>query len=195
MTLLFLQIITGICLCGSVYVPSADQAYESLLYLNYQQACGWFLRALHYWAASAMVLMVVVHMTQVFLYGAFQYPRELTWVVGVFLLILTLAMSFTGQVLRWDPDAYWGIGVGAAMAGRMPGVGGALVRLLLGGLTIRARLAQPFFYFARVRHPGAAANLPRDSSLARLQVRNQRSRPKPVRKSTLAPTMRMYAKN
>ncbi len=144
MTLLFLQIITGICL-ALVYVPSADQAYESLLYLNYQQACGWFLRALHYWAASAMVLMVVVHMTQVFLYGAFKYPRELTWVVGVFLLILTLAMSFTGQVLRWDPDAYWGIGVGAAMAGRVPGGGGALVRLLLGGPTIGADTLSRFF--------------------------------------------------
>jgi acetyltransferase-like isoleucine patch superfamily enzyme len=74
---------------------------------------GWFLRALHNWGATAMVVMVIVHMTQVFLFGAFKYPRELTWVVGVFLLLLTLGMAFTGQVLRWDGDAYWGIGVGA----------------------------------------------------------------------------------
>jgi ubiquinol-cytochrome c reductase cytochrome b subunit len=126
LTLLLLQILTGICL-ALVYVPSANEAYESLLYLNYQQSLGWLLRAVHYWSGSAMVLMVVVHMTQVFLHGAYKYPRELTWVVGVFLLLLTLAMAFTGQVLRWDPDAYWGIGVGAAMTGRVPWIGPELV--------------------------------------------------------------------
>src|SRR5438067_12773186 len=74
MTLLGIQILTGIGL-AMVYVPTADQAYESLLYLNYQQPLGWFLRALHNYAAGGMVVMVVVHMTQVFLHGAFKYPR------------------------------------------------------------------------------------------------------------------------
>lgn len=144
LTLLLIQIVTGIGL-ALVYVPTADQAYESLLYLNYEQPLGWFLRALHYWSGSGMVLLVVVHMTQVFLHAAHKYPRELTWVVGVFLLLLTLGMAFTGQILRWDPDAYWGVSVGAAMAGRVPLLGPAIVRLLLGGEVIGGDTLSRFF--------------------------------------------------
>lgn len=144
MTLLFLQILTGIGL-ALVYVPSADKAYESLQYLNYEQPWGWFMRSLHYWSGSAMTLMVMIHMTQVFLHGAYKFPRELTWIVGVGLLFLTLGMMFTGQVLRWDTDAYWGIGVGAAMTGRVPGLGPTLVTLLLGGPIIGADTLSRFF--------------------------------------------------
>ena len=82
-----IQIITGIGL-ALVYVPAADKAYDSLLFLDYQQPLGWFLRALHYYAGSGMVVMLLVHMTQVFLHGSYKYPRELTWVVGVLLLRL-----------------------------------------------------------------------------------------------------------
>lgn len=144
LTLLLLQILTGIGL-ALVYVPSPDRAYSSLEYLNYQQPLGWFLRALHYYAGSAMTLMVLVHMAQVFLHGAYKYPRELTWVVGVFLLLCTLGMMFSGQVLRWDGDAYWGVGVGAAMAGRVPYLGPALVDLLLGGPVIGGDTLSRFF--------------------------------------------------
>jgi ubiquinol-cytochrome c reductase cytochrome b subunit len=144
LTLLLIQILTGIAL-SMVYVPTADEAYESLLYLNYRQPWGWFLRALHNWSASGMVIMVLVHMTQVFLHGSYKYPRELTWVVGVCLLLLTLGMAFSGQVLRWDADAYWGVGVGASMVGRVPWVGPALVRLLLGGPIIGADTLSRFF--------------------------------------------------
>src|SRR5262245_5272529 len=144
LTLLLIQILTGIGL-AMVYVPSADRAYDSLLYLNYEQPLGWFLRALHYYAGSGMVVMVLVHMTQVFLHGAYKYPRELTWVVGVLLFLLTMGMFFTGQVLRWDPDAYWGLAVGGSMAGRVPGVGPTLVDLLLGGPTIGGAALSRFF--------------------------------------------------
>jgi ubiquinol-cytochrome c reductase cytochrome b subunit len=116
-----------------------------LLYLNYHQPWGWFLRALHYWSGSAMVVMALVHMTQVFLHAAYKYPRELTWCIGVGLLLCTLGMAFTGQVLRWDPDAYWGVGVGAAMAGRVPGAGPTIVDLLLGGPIIGADTLSRFF--------------------------------------------------
>jgi ubiquinol-cytochrome c reductase cytochrome b subunit len=144
LTLFLLQIVTGICL-ALVYVPSADQAYESLQYLNYDAYLGWFLRALHNTAASGMVIMVLVHMVQVFLWGAFKYPRELTWLAGVGLLFLTLGMAFTGQVLRWDTDAYWGTGIGASMLGRVPWIGPALVHLLLGGPMIGADTLSRFF--------------------------------------------------
>jgi ubiquinol-cytochrome c reductase cytochrome b subunit len=144
MTLLMIQILTGIGL-ALVYVPATDQAYESLVYLNEQQPVGWFLRSLHYWSGSGMVVMVVVHMTQVFLHGAYKYPRELNWLSGMVLLLLTLGMAFTGQVMRWDADAYWGVGVGASMAGRVPWVGPYLVDLLLGGPIIGADTLSRFF--------------------------------------------------
>ena len=144
MTLLMIQILSGIGL-SLVYVPTADQAYESLVYLNYQQPLGWFLRSLHYWSGSAMVVMVVVHMTQVLLHGAYKYPRELNWLTGVLLLLLTLGMAFSGQILRWDADAYWGVGVGASMAGRVPVLGPYLVDLLLGGPVIGADTLSRFF--------------------------------------------------
>ena len=143
-TLLIVQILTGIGL-SLVYVPSADRAYESLLFLNYEHPLGWFLRALHYYAGSGMVVMVLVHMTQVFLHGAFKYPRELTWITGGLLLLCTLGMFFTGQVLRWDPDAYWGLAVGASMAGRVPIFGPQVVQLLLGGPVIGGSSLSRFF--------------------------------------------------
>lgn len=154
MTLLMIQILTGILL-ALVYVPSADQAYASLLYLNHDLAWGWFIRALHYWAGSGMVVMVVVHMTQVFLHGAYKYPRELTWILGVVLFALTLGMAFTGQILRWDPDAYWGVGVGASMAGRVPLIGPIIVKMLLGGPIIGGDTLNRFFSLHVFVIPGA----------------------------------------
>src|SRR6202035_738331 len=100
-----IQILTGILL-ALVYIPSASEAYRSLEFLNYQQELGWFLRAVHYWGSNCMVIVMFFHMTQVFLWGAYKYPRELTWISGVVLLLLTLALSFTGQVMRFDSDAY-----------------------------------------------------------------------------------------
>lgn len=92
-----------------------------------------------------MVVMVVVHLIQVYLHGAFKFPRELNWLSGVILLFLTLGMAFTGQVMRWDADAYWGVGVGASMAGRVPVVGPYVVDLLLGGPIIGAATLSRFF--------------------------------------------------
>jgi ubiquinol-cytochrome c reductase cytochrome b subunit len=154
LTMLAVQIITGILL-ALVFVPSADKAYDSLLYLNFEQPLGWFLRALHYYAGSGMVVMVLLHMAQVFLQGAYKYPRELTWVLGVLLLLCTLGMFFTGQVLRWDPDAYWGVAVGASMAGRVPVIGPYLVHLLLGGPVIGGDTLSRFFTLHVFLIPGA----------------------------------------
>ncbi len=139
-----LQIVTGICL-ALVYVPSPSGAFASLEHLNYQQPLGWFLRALHFWGSNFMVGVMSLHMIQVFLFGAYKYPRELTWIVGVFLLLCTLGMAFTGQILRWDQDAYWGLGIGVAMIGRAPLIGAELVHLVLGGAIIGAETLSRFF--------------------------------------------------
>ncbi len=144
MTMLLLQIVTGIGL-ALVYVPSAGEAYESLLYLDHHQPLGWFLRALHYYAGSGMVVMVLVHMTQVFLHGSYKHPRQLTWIVGVVLLLCTLGMFFTGQVLRWDPDAYWGLAVAGSMAGRVPAIGPTVVEWVLGNSVIGGAALSRFF--------------------------------------------------
>jgi ubiquinol-cytochrome c reductase cytochrome b subunit len=88
---------------------------------------------------------VFIHMAQVFLFGSYKYPRELTWIVGVFLLLMTLGMAFTGQVLRFDQDAYWGLGIGASITSRIPFVGGSLVHLLLGGPIIAGATLSRFF--------------------------------------------------
>src|SRR5262245_10236169 len=154
LTLLVVQILTGIGL-ALVYVPAADKAYDSLLSLDYEQTLGWFLRALHYYAGSGMVVLVLAHMTQVFLQGAYKYPRELTWCLGVLLLLCTLGMFFTGQVLRWDPDAYWGLAVGGSMAGRVPLAGPWVVRLLLGGPAIGGESLSRFFALHVFLIPGA----------------------------------------
>jgi ubiquinol-cytochrome c reductase cytochrome b subunit len=119
LTTFVLQVVTG-TLLAFVYVPSAHDAWTSLQTLNHQVAFGWFIRGLHGWGSNFMIAIVLIHMVQVFLFGAYKFPRELTWVVGVLLLIVTLGMAFTGQVLRFDQDAYWGLGIGASIASRVP---------------------------------------------------------------------------
>jgi ubiquinol-cytochrome c reductase cytochrome b subunit len=144
LTVMILQFVTGICL-AFVYVPSAGQAWTSLQVLNHQQSFGWFIRALHGWGSNFMVALVLIHMVQVFLFGAYKYPRELTWMVGILLLLMTLGMAFTGQVLRFDQDAYWGLGIGASIMGRVPLIGTPLVHAMLGGPIIAGETLSRFF--------------------------------------------------
>lgn len=159
-TLMFftIQILTGICL-ALVYTPDAGSAWQNLVYINEQVPFGWWLRAIHGWAASAMVMMMILHMTQVFLHGTYKYPRELTWCVGVLLFVCTLALAFTGQVMRWDTDAYWGIGIGAAIMGRIPFVGEWLTHLVLGGPIIGGETLARFFALHVFVLPGVTIGL------------------------------------
>jgi ubiquinol-cytochrome c reductase cytochrome b subunit len=113
--------------------------------LNHDVTLGWFIRALHGWGSNFMVAIVLIHMMQVFLFGAHKFPRELTWVVGVFLLLMTMGMAFTGQILRFDQDAYWGLGIGASIASRVPVLGPAIVKLMLGGPIIAGATLSRFF--------------------------------------------------
>ena len=153
-TLLLLQIVTGILL-AIVYVASARDAWNSLNMLNHELPLGWFLRAMHGWGSNFMVAVVLIHMAQVFLFGAYKFPRELTWILGVFLLLMTLGMAFTGQVLRFDQDAYWGLGIGVSIAGRVPFIGGPLVHLVMGGPIIAGATLTRFFAIHVFVIPGA----------------------------------------
>ncbi len=142
--LLVMQVMTGVLL-GLVYSPSAGHAWASLEFLDHSVTLGWFLRALHGWGSDFMIAIVLIHMAQVFLFGAYKFPRELTWIVGVVCLLLTLGMAFTGQVLRFDQDSYWGLGIGASIVSRVPLIGGALVKLMLGGPIIAGPTLTRFF--------------------------------------------------
>jgi ubiquinol-cytochrome c reductase cytochrome b subunit len=144
LTVFMLQVVTGILL-ALIYVPSAGEAWNSLQTLNHAVSLGWFIRALHGWGSNFMVAIVLIHMVQVFLFGAYKFPRELTWVIGVLLLLVTLGMAFTGQVLRFDQDAYWGLGIGASIASRVPVVGPWTVNLMLGGPIIAGATLSRFF--------------------------------------------------
>lgn len=141
---LMIQIVTG-SLLAFAYVPSGAEAYTTLEYLTYEQPLGWFLRGMHYWGSNFMVAIMFLHMTQVFLFGAYKYPREITWISGCILMVCTLGMAFTGQVLRFDEDAYWGLGIGAAIMGRVPFIGENLVHLMLGGPIIASETLSRFF--------------------------------------------------
>src|ERR1700677_4727755 len=144
LTVFAFQLVTGILL-ALIYVPSAGEAWNSLQILNHQVTLGWFIRALHGWGSNFMLAIVLIHMVQVFLFGAYKFPRELTWLVGILLLLLTLGMAFTGQVLRFDQDAYWGLGIGASISSRVPVMGPWIVKLLLGGPIIAGATLSRFF--------------------------------------------------
>jgi ubiquinol-cytochrome c reductase cytochrome b subunit len=144
LTVFILQVVTGILL-ALVYVPSGAEAWSSLQALNHAVTLGWFIRAMHGWGSNFMIALVLIHMVQVFLFGAYKFPRELTWILGIFLLLMTLGMAFSGQVLRFDQDAYWGLGIGASIASRVPILGPAIVKLMLGGPIIAGATLSRFF--------------------------------------------------
>ena len=148
-----LQFVTGVLL-AFVYVPSGAEAWSSLQALNHDVTLGWFIRAMHGWGSNFMVALVLIHMVQVFLFGAYKFPRELTWVIGVLLLLMTLGMAFSGQVLRFDQDAYWGVSIGASIASRVPILGPAIVKLMLGGPIIAGATLSRFFALHVLVIPG-----------------------------------------
>lgn len=123
------QAFTGILL-GLNYGPTPGEAYNSLRYIMTELTGGALIRGLHHWGASLMVIVVVLHMVQVFIWGAYKKPREATWMVGVVLLLFTLAFALTGYLLPWDNRAYWGTVVTTQIAGGVPVMGPYVVRLM-----------------------------------------------------------------
>ena len=112
------------------YVPSTAGAYNSVNYIRFEVPFGWLIHGLHFYAANMMVILVLLHLTQTFLWGAFKKPRELTWVLGALLFLATLGAVFTGSPLAWDEKGYWAASVGAGLASSVPGIGGFLTKLV-----------------------------------------------------------------
>jgi len=142
--LFVLQAITGMFL-AVYYAPTPDHAYDSVRFIETQVMFGWFVRGLHHWGASGMVVAIGLHMLQVFVYGAYKPPRELMWMVGVVLFLIVMGFAFTGYLLPWDQTAYWATQVGINMTGTVPLIGDFLVRVLRAGETLGALTLSRFF--------------------------------------------------
>jgi quinol-cytochrome oxidoreductase complex cytochrome b subunit len=138
------QITTGILLT-IYYVPTPDHAYDSVQFITNQVPAGWLVRGLHHWGASAMGVLTIIQMLRVIFYGAYKYPREVTWLTGVGLLITVLGFGFTGYLLPWDQKAFWATTVGTRIAGVAPLVGDWILRIMRGGQELTAVTLARFF--------------------------------------------------
>ena len=127
-----LQVVTGILLT-TYYAPSTTTAWQSVKYIQDEVPLGWLVRGMHHWGSSAMVILLLLHLVQVFIWGAYKRPREVTWMSGVLLLLATLGLAFTGYLLPWDERAYWSSKVGLGIASTTPIIGDSLRTLLQGG--------------------------------------------------------------
>jgi len=146
LTAFIVQVVTGIAL-ATLYSPSTASAYESLKFITDKATLGSVLRGMHFFGASAMVLFVGLHMMRTYLTGSFKFPRELNWLSGVVLLMLTLGMAFTGQLLRWDDNGVWSLVVAIEQVGRLPLLGHVIGRFLLAGKTVGATTLSRFFAY------------------------------------------------
>ena len=138
------QVLTGILLLV-YYRPTVGEAFESVKFIMTTAHAGWLYRQIHAWGANLMILVVFLHMLRTFLTGSFKKPRELTWVVGVVIFILTLVFGFTGYLLPWNQLAYWATTVGTEIAGAVPWIGEFTKTLLRGGSGVGAETLSRFF--------------------------------------------------
>lgn len=141
-----MQVVTG-TLLATIYVPSAAHAYDSLRFLTEESTSGRLLRGMHFYGASAMVVLVGLHTARVFLTASYKFPREMSWLSGAVLLLLTMAMAFTGQLLRWTQDGVWSVVVAAYFVGRVPLIGDWLGQFVLAGDMVGGPTLSRFFSF------------------------------------------------
>jgi quinol-cytochrome oxidoreductase complex cytochrome b subunit len=142
--LITLQFLTGILLLF-YYVPSTDNAWNSINYIMNEAYFGTLIRGIHYWSANFLLAVIGLHMAQVFISGGYKAPRELSWITGVILLLLVSVMAFTGYTLRWDQDGYWATIVAMKAASYSPFVGSYVIHFLLGGDTMGPATLSRFF--------------------------------------------------
>jgi ubiquinol-cytochrome c reductase cytochrome b subunit len=139
-----LQMATGIFL-AMYYAPTPDHAYASVKFIQEEAAFGSIVRGMHHWGASAMMVIVALHMLRVFVFGAYKKPREVVWLLGVGLVTMVGGFAFTGYLLPWDQKAYWATVVGTNVAGTVPVIGGVLLRIVRGGEELGALALSRFF--------------------------------------------------
>jgi quinol-cytochrome oxidoreductase complex cytochrome b subunit len=143
-TLFLVQVLTGLLL-SVFYSPSEAEAYQSIQRLSRTVPLGNLLRSTHHWAANLMVVMVILHMFRVFVTGSYKNPRELNWVAGALLFVMTMSFGFTGYLLPWDQKAYWATVVGTNMLGSVPFIGAGLAALVRGGAEVSGQTLLRFY--------------------------------------------------
>src|SRR5688572_17954346 len=158
LTAFIVQVVTGVIL-AMYYKPSPNEAYESIQKITNELTLGWLVRGMHRWGASVFIILLFLHMGRVFLFGAYKYPRELNWLVGVILLTLALAEGLTGYLLPWDETAYWATVVAININANAPIVGPFLGDFLRGGTEIGENTLSIFYSFHMLLIPGALIGL------------------------------------
>jgi quinol-cytochrome oxidoreductase complex cytochrome b subunit len=153
LTAFLVQAITGVIL-AMFYKPDPDKAWGSIQHITNDVEFGWLVRGMHRWGASVFIILLFFHMARVFLYGAYKFPRELNWIVGVILLILGMFEGFTGYLLPWDQTAYWATVVGMNITSNGPFVGGALGQIMQGGPDIGPETLSRFYSLHMLVAPG-----------------------------------------
>jgi quinol-cytochrome oxidoreductase complex cytochrome b subunit len=158
LTAFIVQALTGVIL-AMFYKPHPDTAYESIRYITNDVTLGWLVRGMHRWGASVMIILLFLHMARVFLYGAYKYPRELNWIVGVLLLTLTMFEGLTGYLLPYDQTGYWATIVAVNLNGTAPFLGPFLVNLFYGGAEFGQDTLARFYSLHMLVAPGGIAGL------------------------------------
>src|SRR5512141_1209261 len=158
LTAFLVQAITGVIL-AMYYKPTPGEAYSSIQNITDHVTMGWLVRGMHRWGASVFIILLFLHMGRVFLFGAYKYPRELTWIVGVVLLLLGMLEGFTGYLLPWDQTAYWASVVGINLNGTAPFLGPWLAQFLRSGQEIGGDTLTRFYSLHMLVIPGAIGGL------------------------------------
>ncbi|HEY8103162.1 MAG TPA: cytochrome b N-terminal domain-containing protein [Gaiellaceae bacterium] len=158
LTAFLVQAITGVIL-AMYYKPDPASAYQSIEHITNDLTLGWLVRGMHRWGASVFIILMFLHMARVFLFGAYKYPRELNWIIGVLLLAMGMLEGFTGYLLPWDQTAYWATVVGINLNGTMPVIGPFLAQFLAGGQEIGADALSKFYSLHMLVIPGAIFGL------------------------------------
>jgi menaquinol-cytochrome c reductase cytochrome b subunit len=154
LTIFIVQVTTGIIL-AMYYDPSTTSAYDSIRYITDQATLGWLVRGMHKWGSSMFVIVLFLHMGRTFLFGAYKYPRELTWITGALIFILVMAMSLTGYLLVFDQRAYWATVVAVNINGTAPILGPFISEFLKGGPEFTTHTLARFYALHMLAIPGA----------------------------------------